>query len=217
MGEGHCFSDGISLWPQLDSPAGLADSLGSSMHLLSSLSPSQILGRARDENQRLFQTFIDFPKPIVAAINGDAHGAAASALVHLQRLQPTTVVEQPRPALTRRACRCADSWARSQQSRRRWRTTCAARLPPPAKRRRWARPPRSARRAAPCSERKSRDRLELTQRLRRDGNVEGACASCACACARLEGDGRAETQSARTYHPSLVLSKGLGPAETQAG
>jgi len=40
--------------------------------------PSKLVAYLRDSNQKVFQTVIDFPKPIVAAVNGPALGAAVT-------------------------------------------------------------------------------------------------------------------------------------------
>lgn len=80
MGNGHIFSGGVNLWPQTQSLSSLIDSLPPYPMLPT---PSNMLHCIRDENQRLFQAFIDFPKPIVAAVNGPASGAAASTALFL--------------------------------------------------------------------------------------------------------------------------------------
>lgn len=41
--------------------------------------PSSLVQKIRDSNQRLFETFINFPKPIIVAINGPAVGAAVTS------------------------------------------------------------------------------------------------------------------------------------------
>lgn len=40
--------------------------------------PSVLHELVRKHNQQLFDKFLDFPKPIIAAVNGPAIGAAAT-------------------------------------------------------------------------------------------------------------------------------------------
>lgn len=45
------------------------------------MAPSKLIRKVRDDNERLFGLFLDFPKPIAAAVNGPAFGAAVTSAV----------------------------------------------------------------------------------------------------------------------------------------
>ena len=47
--------------------------------MIKPMAPSSLIRQIRDRNQRLFACFLDFPKPIVAAVNGPAIGAAVTS------------------------------------------------------------------------------------------------------------------------------------------
>lgn len=50
------------------------------------MAPSKLVRKIRDENEKVFLTFLNFPKPIVAAVNGPAIGAAVTSTVLMDRL-----------------------------------------------------------------------------------------------------------------------------------
>ena len=60
-GEGKYYSAGVDL-----------------SNVMKPMLPSNLVIYLRDSNQKVFQTVIDFPKPIVAAVNGPALGAAVT-------------------------------------------------------------------------------------------------------------------------------------------
>ena len=60
-GEGKYYSAGVDL-----------------SNVMKPMLPSKLVMYLRDSNQKVFQTVIDFPKPIVAAVNGPALGAAVT-------------------------------------------------------------------------------------------------------------------------------------------
>jgi len=47
--------------------------------MLRPMKPSTLVRKIRDENEQVFRHFLDFPKPIVAAVNGPAIGAAVTS------------------------------------------------------------------------------------------------------------------------------------------
>ena len=61
-GEGKYYSAGVDL-----------------SNVMKPMLPSKLVMYLRDSNQKVFQTVIDFPKPIVAAVNGPAIGAAVTS------------------------------------------------------------------------------------------------------------------------------------------
>jgi len=50
------------------------------------MAPSTLIRTIRDQNEKLFRLFIDFPKPIVAAVNGPAIGAAVTSTILMDRV-----------------------------------------------------------------------------------------------------------------------------------
>lgn len=90
-GEGKYYSAGVDL-----------------SNVMKPMLPSNLVIYLRDSNQKVFQTVIDFPKPIVAAVNGPALGAAvttatlmgaspASSRCPLRR--PASAAQPPPPRL----------------------------------------------------------------------------------------------------------------------
>jgi peroxisomal 3,2-trans-enoyl-CoA isomerase len=54
--------------------------------LIKPMAPSTLIRKIRDENESVFRTFLDFPKPIVAAVNGPAIGAAVTSTILMDRV-----------------------------------------------------------------------------------------------------------------------------------
>ncbi len=68
-------------------------------NVMKPMMPSKLVAYLRDSNQKVFQTVIDFPKPIVAAVNGPALGAAVTTATLMGALLPR------RATSAARACR----------------------------------------------------------------------------------------------------------------
>ena len=54
--------------------------------LIKPMAPSKLVRDLRDKNELTFKTFLKFPKPIVAAVNGPAIGAAVTSTILMDRL-----------------------------------------------------------------------------------------------------------------------------------
>ena len=54
--------------------------------LIKPMAPSKLVRDLRDKNELTFATFLNFPKPIVAAVNGPAIGAAVTSTILMDRL-----------------------------------------------------------------------------------------------------------------------------------
>ncbi len=54
--------------------------------MIQPMAPSKLVKQIRDQNELCFGQFLNFPKPIVAAVNGPAIGAAVTSTVLMDRL-----------------------------------------------------------------------------------------------------------------------------------
>ena len=90
-GEGKYYSAGVDL-----------------SNVMKPMLPSNLVIYLRDSNQKVFQTVIDFPKPIVAAVNGPALGAAVTTATLMgappaSSRCPASTAQPPPPSLRRLA------------------------------------------------------------------------------------------------------------------
>jgi peroxisomal 3,2-trans-enoyl-CoA isomerase len=90
-GEGKYYSAGVDL-----------------SNVMKPMLPSNLVIYLRDSNQKVFQTVIDFPKPIVAAVNGPALGAAVTTATLMgappaSSRCPASAAQPPPPSLRRPA------------------------------------------------------------------------------------------------------------------
>ena len=54
--------------------------------MIKPMAPSKLVRQIRDQNELCFGSFLNFPKPIVAAVNGPAIGAAVTSTVLMDAL-----------------------------------------------------------------------------------------------------------------------------------
>ena len=54
--------------------------------MIQPMAPSKLVRQIRDQNEQCFRSFLDFPKPIVAAVNGPAIGAAVTSAILMDRV-----------------------------------------------------------------------------------------------------------------------------------
>ena len=104
-GEGKYYSAGVDL-----------------SNVMKPMLPSNLVIYLRDSNQKVFQTVIDFPKPIVAAVNGPALGAAVTTATLMgappaSSRCPASAAQPPPPSLRRPASAASPPlWTRQTAS-----------------------------------------------------------------------------------------------------